>query len=65
MKAINSKHKKMIQAYVKKKKLGMKWRGVSPTFALAIGEWNDGSLDEKANDNILNVTRHGCKFYTC
>lgn len=55
----------MIQAYVKKKKLGMKWRGVSPTFALAIGEWNDGSLDEKANDNILNVTRHGCKFYTC
>lgn len=43
----------------------MKWRGEFPTFALAIGEWNDRSLDEKANDNILNVIRHGCKFYTC
>jgi len=49
---------------LKKKKLGIKWRGVSPTFAL--GEWNNGSLDDKTNDdNILNVTRHACKFYTC
>ena len=52
----------MIQAYVKKK-LGIMWRGVFPTFA--IGEWNNGSLDDKTNDNILNVTRHDCKFYTC
>lgn len=46
-----------------KNKLGIKWRGVFPTFAL--GEWNDESLGDKANDNILNVTRHGCKFYKC